>query len=244
MLQSSREAFGRKGILLTQDSLAPLFIPGSRLDPRLQGRERLASRTVSTVLVILVHVFFFFFFAISILKFDERGHRLVETMLLLPPAGNEQASRDRLIAPIVKEREVPMASTAPITIPVPIPPPPEEQPQGHTATAGDILGAVGQTLACAAGNFEHLTQPERERCRRIPWQGAKVANGSIVMVPDRLLQALAQPEEPQFRISGATQLNRELATGGPPCPILQNTPCLSGILHGGGAAGALTAPRH
>lgn len=230
--------------MLTQNSLAPSFLPGSRLEPRLQGRGLLASRTVSTVLVILVHVFFFFFFAVSILKFDERGHRLVETMLLLSPSGNDQASRDKLIAPIVEEKETPMASTAPITIPVPVPPPPEEQQHGSAVTPGDILGAVGQTLACAAGNFEHLTGPERERCRRIPWQGAKLANGSIVMVPDRLLQALAQPEEPQFRISGATQLNRDLATGGPPCPILQNTPCLSGILHGGGASGALTAPRH
>ena len=37
----------------------------------------------------------------------------------------------------------------------------------------------------------------------------------------------------------AEQLNRDLATGGPPCPILQNTPCLHGILNGGGPAGAL-----
>jgi hypothetical protein len=216
--------------------LAPSFFAGVRLSPRPPKEPHLASRTVSTVLVVLVHVFFFFFFAVSILKFDERGHRVVETILMLPTQGNDREARRRLVTPEVKEDENPAASAAPIAIPRP-PPPPIVQ-EGRTATPGDILGAVGQTLACAAGNFEHLTQPERERCRRIPWQGAKIPNGSIVMLPKDAVPRLPDPA-PEFRMSGAEQLNRDLATGGPPCPILQNTPCLHGILNGGGPAGAL-----
>ncbi|HEU4548200.1 MAG TPA: hypothetical protein VFS01_00770 [Rhizomicrobium sp.] len=200
-------------------------------------KERLlASRTVSSVLVILVHIFFFFFFAISILKFDQAGHRVTETILFLPTRGNDENARRHLVAPEIKEDKAPAVSAAPIAIPRPPPPPTEEK--GQTAAPGDILGAVGQTLACAAGNFEHLTQPERERCRRVPWQGAKTPNGSIVMVPKDVLPRLTEPA-PEFRMSGAEQLNRDLATGGPPCPILQNTPCLHGILNGGGPAGAL-----
>ena len=226
---------------MTDNSLAPPFFPGGRLILRAQKRG-LASRTVSTVLVILVHIFFFFFFAISILKFDDNGHRIVETILLFPPAGNDRVARDRLITPDVKEKDAPIASMAPIAIPKP-PPPPDVPSKGQAATPGDILGAVGQTLACAAGNFENLTQPERERCQRIPWQGAKIPNGSIVMVPNSVLPRLAQPE-PEFRVTGRDQMQKDLYSGGPPCPILQNTPCLSGILHGGGAAGAMTAPRY
>jgi len=230
-----------KAFSLTDNSLAPPFFPGGRRLPRGPKEDRLlASRTVSTVLVILVHVFFFFFFAISILRFDERGHRMVETILLLPASGNDQIARDRLISPEVKEKNAPMASTAPIAIPKPPPPPIVREP-GQTATPGDILDAVGQTLACAAGNFEHLTQPERARCRRIPWQGAKTPNGTIVMVPKNVLPRLAEPE-PEFRMSGSEQLNRDLATGGPPCPILQNTPCLHGILNGSAPHGALGSP--
>jgi hypothetical protein len=216
--------------------MAPSFFAGVRLSPRPRKEPHLASRTVSTVLVVLVHIFFFFFFAVSILKFDERGHRMVETILMLPVQGNDREARRRLVAPEFKQDDNPAASTAPIAIPR-LPPPIVER-DDHTAAPGDILGAVGQTLACAAGNFEHLTQPERERCRRIPWQGAKIPNGSIVMLPKDAVPRLAEPA-PEFRMSGAEQLNRDLATGGPPCPILQNTPCLSGILHGNSRAGAL-----
>ncbi len=216
--------------------MAPSFFAEVRLSPRPRKEPHLASRTVSTVLVVLVHIFFFFFFAVSVLKFDESGQRVTETILMLPIQGNDLEARRRLVAPEVKQDKNPAVSTAPIAIPRPPPPPTEEK--GQTATPGDILGAVGQTLACAAGNFEHLTQPERERCRSVPWQGAKIPNGTIVMVPKNVLPRLTEPE-PQFKISGSEQLNRDLATGGPPCPILQNTPCLRGILNGGGPAGAL-----
>ena len=223
--------------MLTDNSLARPFFPGGRLVPGPGKRSLLASRTVSTVLVILVHIFFFFFFALSILKFDDNGHRVVETILMLPIQGNDERARRHLVTPDVKHDESPQVSAAPIAIPKP-PPPPLVEERGPTATPGDILGAVGQTLACAAGNYEHLTQPERERCFRMPWRGAKVPSGSIVMVPDRTLPRLAE-SKPEFHMSGSEQLGRDLATGGPPCPILQKTPCLSGILHGGGPAGAL-----
>jgi hypothetical protein len=215
------------------------LFPGGHLVPGPEKRSLLASRTVSTVLVVLVHIFFFFFFALSILKFDDNGHQVVETFLMLSVQGNDAKARLHLVTPDVRHEQTPQVSAAPIAIPKPPPPPIVAEP-GATATPGDILGAIGQSLACAAGNFEHLTQPERERCRRIPWQGAKIAGGSIVMVPDRLLPRLAEAK-PEFHMSGSEQLNRDLASGGPPCPILQNTPCLSGILHGGGPAGALNS---
>lgn len=227
---------------MTDNSLAPPppFYTGGHLNLGQDKRRMLVSRTISTVLVILVHVFFFFFFAVSIMKFDERGSRLVETLLLLPTAGSNRIAHDRLITPVVKPREAPLASTAPITLPALPPPPPETPLKGGAAISpGDILGAVGQTLACAAGNFEHLTQPERARCRHVPWIGARLPSGNIVLLPDinRLRLPGAPPPEP--RISGRDQIQRDLNAGGPPCPMLQNTPCLSGILNGTGPAGAL-----
>jgi hypothetical protein len=241
MLRSGGQAFGRKGHSLTNNGLASPFYNGGRLYLGHNTRRVLANRTISVVLVVLVHVFFFFFFALSVLKLDDQGHRMVETILLLPPAGNDQIARDRLITPEVKLRQAPLASTAPIALPKLLPPPPPEiQPRSGGATPGDILGAVGQTLACAAGNFEHLTQPERERCRYVPWVGARLPSGNIVLLPDPGQPRLAGAAPPEFRVSGRDQIQRSLNAGGPPCPILQNTPCISGILQGGGPAGGLS----
>lgn len=226
---------------MTDNSLAPLFHNGGRLDLGQDRRHMLVSRTISTVLVILVHVFFFFFFAISVLQFNDQGRHMVETILLFPTSGNDQIARDRLITPEVKPRVAPQASSAPITIPrIPVPVP-ENQPQRGTASPSDILGAVGMALACTAGNFEHLTQPERERCRFVPWAGAKLPSGNIVLLPDPGQRRLAGAPPPEYRVSGRDQIQRSLNAGAPPCPILQNTPCLSDLLQGGGQAGALSS---
>jgi len=94
---------------------------------------------------------------------------------------------------------------------------------------GDLLGAVGRDVACIAGNYENLTPAQRARCARIPWMGAKLPDGSLVLRPPEM-NPLFAPPPPQARVSGADGQRRQMETAGSdPCPVILNTPCFNRI---------------
>ncbi len=78
-----------------------------------------------------------------------------------------------------------------ITLP---PPQPRTEPQRAPT---DVMQAIVKELACGAGPYEHLSQAEREACRRQPWKFKKTAKGVIV------LDAIKQAPPPDDSVSGA-----------------------------------------
>ncbi len=54
------------------------------------------SRTTATVLMVLVHVVFFFSFVLGMRPFDMGDRTMVETILTLPVAGNNQPKEPRI----------------------------------------------------------------------------------------------------------------------------------------------------
>lgn len=117
--------------------------------------------------------------------------------------------------------------------PVPIIQPPEEpvpppQQGGGSQQKGDILGAIGREVACSAGHFENLNDPQRARCERVPFQGMQLPNGALVMLPPRDFSRFAPPPPKEARVSGqdAQRLQNERASS---CPQILNMPCLNQI---------------
>ncbi len=123
-----------------------------------------------------------------------------------------------------------------VTEPIIIPPPlvqvqPEPEERGGI-TAGDLLGAIGREVACSAGNFENLTAVQRSRCGRLPWQGAQMPDGAIVLTipPPRgrfFEEENARP--PEVRISGADAQRNRMEGADTGCLVILNTPCFNRI---------------
>jgi hypothetical protein len=146
-----------------------------------------------------------------------------------------RGATDRSPAPEVRMTvpQAPVGVPPELTIdPVIIPPPTDRttptRPQSGGISDGDLLGALGRDVACSAGHYENLTTAERARCGRIPWAGARLPNGAIVLRDPEPRNRFAEPE-PEMRVSGAEQMQRQLQTGLTPgnCPVLLNVPCFS-----------------
>jgi hypothetical protein len=108
-----------------------------------------------------------------------------------------------------------------------LPPPPQfqvERPRQDEGTPeGDVLGAVGRDIACAATNYEYLNSAQRARCPRIPWQPGRLADGTITLAPAPFNRFAPQPE---YHISGA-EANRRAVETAPTCSSVLNTSCLN-----------------
>lgn len=215
-------------IVLTHPFLRPGTSPLG-LDER---RRKTLWRTASWALVALLHLLFFFAFVLGIRPFDFKNRPIVETILTLPMAGNNQRER-QTINPQPLVNTAPRMLAPPITLPKPPPVLEEKKPIQPGAGQGpvDVLGAVGRELACSAGSWEHLTVVERQRCGIYPWRGVKLPNGSLVMLPSTVLPRLKEAPNTEFNVnSGADQVTAQVRSGVIPgqggCPILQNTPCL------------------
>jgi hypothetical protein len=181
------------------------------------------TRSVSWVLVALVHILLITLFVMSeILPDQETRHTLpIETMFLLSMLPNTHAPQVKIIKPEVPNATVPVITTAPLVV-VPLEEPPMIQPE----TPADILKSIGEALACGANSFEYLTQAQRNHCPHQPWLGRRLPDGVIVLdAPPKAA------EEPTLHMSGAEQLRHDLQTG-PACPILQQAPCLHDVLTG------------
>ncbi|HJT43264.1 MAG TPA: hypothetical protein VJ750_07145 [Rhizomicrobium sp.] len=214
-------------IVLTPSLAHPFLRPGTGPLGADEQRRKAMSRTSATVLVAVLHVLFFFAFVLSIRPFDSRNRPIIETILFLAPAGNNQ-DRNQL-NPLPLTSGPPRLLSAPIIVPKP-PPIPEANAPGASPPV-DVLGSVGRALACSAGSWEHLTMVERQRCGLYPWRGVKLPNGTLVMVPRTVLPRLQEAPDTEFRInSGADRAQADVRVGIIPgqggCPILQNTPCL------------------
>jgi hypothetical protein len=243
MVQWSGEWFGTDlGLLATTldisldaavgEALAhPFLRPGRALTPADQRREA-AKRTVSWVLVIILHLLIIFGVVISIRPFSDRTRPMTETILLLDTAGRD-APPQHITNPDVVSDRPPMVLSAPL--PIPKPPPPPDYQTNQPVAPGDILGAVGRTLACSAGNWEHLTTVERRVClgqggTGVPWRGMRLPNGSLVLVPPSQLPRLKEAPQQAFDLNtGADRVQRDLQNGQIAgqggCPILQQMPC-------------------
>jgi hypothetical protein len=146
---------------------------------------------------------------------------------------NFRGATDRSNAPEVRMTipQAPVGVPPELTIdPIIIPPPPittvTPSPERGAPSDGDLLGALGRDVACIAGNYENLTTTQRSRCERIPFQGAMLPNGAIVLRQPRDFSRFEKPE-PEIRLSGADGLRRQMETGGAPCPAILNVPCLT-----------------
>lgn len=194
--------------LASQDSaLNTSHMLTARLRASEAERERMFKRIGAGVAVALVHVLFLLLLltASHIGDYINRGPK--EVILLLPPLKPSMKS----VGPAV-----PLPPASSLTLPpfagimIPAPPP------TATQKPGDIMQAIGKELACGAGPWEHLTQAEREACKRQPWHGKKNAKGVIVLdVPS------AEPP-PSDAISGIDAVTQGIRTSDP-CLAAGNT---------------------
>ena len=113
-----------------------------------------------------------------------------------------------------------------ITAPITVPPLRVRPPLAPPASEG--LEGVGRSLACGAGSYENLPPNMREQCRHQPWAWVKRPDGTIV---------LAAPPKPVDIPTTADIMRHEQQTA-PPCPVLQNVPCLGRVIHGDPLGGA------
>ncbi|OJT95451.1 MAG: hypothetical protein BGN82_09575 [Alphaproteobacteria bacterium 65-7] len=212
--------------------IRPFLIPGLTPPGPEELRRARAKRGLSWVLVGLLHVALFFSFVIAFRLPEDRQRDIVETILMLAPAGQSSRPTD-IINPDTDKDAARRMYSAPITVPPPIVPPLAAPPQGRGLGGVDVLGAVGRVLSCGAGSWEHLTQAERAQCYNWhPWVAGKLPNGNLVMVPGSQLPRLREPPpDTGFAMnSGADRVQRDVQMGYTPgtgnCPILQNVPCL------------------
>jgi len=187
--------------------LAPMVAHPLRLI-REDDRERYLKLGGAWLAVALVHVLF-------VMALLTAGHvrQLVratphEVFFILPPLNTKvEHLQPVVVTPAVRLSPVPQRLNTLI-----LPPPrPQTQPQ----TQGDVMQAIGKELACGAGPYEHLTQAQREACRRQPWRFKKNAHGVIVMDTS----APPPPEEPT---SGADE-QLHIQQTADPCLAAGNT---------------------
>jgi len=174
-------------------------------------RERMLKRVTAGIAVVLVHIVILLalFTAGHIAALRHRAQPQEVLLLFPPPAQHTRNNTAPLpVTPAILRREQEEAPKFTITVP---PPKPEQQQK-----PGDVMQAIGKDLACGAGPWEHLSQAEREACKRTPWKFKKTAKGVIVMdTPDKA-PALQEPE------TGAEEDLHTLQTSDP-CLAAGNT---------------------
>ncbi len=183
-------------------------------------RQRNIRRALTGLAVFLLHAIAIAVFIVSIVNKVPVVERVRATVpeaiwILMPPPHPPvhklvplpQPQTPVIVAPVI---------TAPITVP---------QSQSHPLSRPKDEGllGIGRSLACGASSYENLSPLEREECRRHPWHFVKKPDGTIV------LEAPLKPVIPPP--TAADVIRHEMQTA-PPCPILNNTPCLGKIIHG------------
>ena len=211
--------------MLTDDILAH---PAGRGRYRSEEeRRRLLIRDgISWTLVGLIHLLMFYALVISLKQNQERvGRRgAVETMLDLSLLHRNNAPALDVIKPDIQDNDRDI-SAKPLTVIPPEPVIPQILPS--QPSPGDILGAVGNYLACGASSFEYLNRAQQAHCTRVPWQALELPNGTLVLnsLPKLLIQQTSAPP------SGSEALTQQMRTNSG-CSFLVNTPCLSDMFTG------------
>lgn len=188
-------------------------------------------KAASWIAVGIVHLLL-----LSIMLFSQGYKTLVrhggshETILDLTGSEVDPIPAPKVVIPQAMVGVPPEVNSAP----VPVPPPPEEmpvpQPQaGGQQQKGDLLGAIGREIACSPGHFENLTDAERMRCARMPWQGAQLPDGTLVLNRPQGFNRFAPPPKEEFRISGADEQRLRMQRPQTGCPQTLNMPCVNQI---------------
>ena len=180
----------RNLVLVSEDSALDVslaLIGGERLRASEAERERYIRRVGAGIAVILVHVLILAALLTRIVDISP-AHPAKEIIFILPPLQSKtQPARPVMVPPVPSMRpdeSIPRTITLP-----PVIPRTETTPQQQS----DIMREIGKELACGAGPWEHLTQAQREACKRNPWKFKKTAKGVIVLdVP----KSPVQVEEP------------------------------------------------
>ncbi len=204
---------------MTDSTVDPAEFSGivaAHLHAETSERERNIRRTIAAIAVILLHIaaVSVFIYSVHIPVIDRIRTTVPEAIWILMPPKPKAPPRPVLETPPVPDVFVPTL-TAPITLP-----PIQHRPASPPTTG--TLEDIGRALACGASSYEYLTQAQREGCRRRPWDYVRKPDGTIVLRgPDK------PPPPPAF--TGGDLMRHEQQTA-PPCPMLQNVPCLSKVL--------------
>lgn len=153
------------------------LISGGRIRASEDERERYVKRIVAGVAVVVVHILIVIVLVTNVVDVRGLRHKAEpqEIVFILPPL-HPKTQQTRPIDQVPTARPVEVPSHA-ITLP-------QVKPEEHQQ--GDIMEAIGKDLACGAGSYEHLSQAQREACKRQPWHYKKTPKGVIVLdVPTR-----------------------------------------------------------
>jgi hypothetical protein len=182
-------------------------------------RQRNIRRGIAAVAVLLVHIL-----ALAVFIFSNKLPKIVhirttmpEAIWVLTPQSPTAKPHPVQLQPTDHPEEQPLPPvTAPITLP------PVHNPGLVRPQSGGLLG-IGRSLACGASSYENLSPLQREQCLRHPWEWVKRPDGTIVMV------TTPKPVEPPPTTMDIMRHEQQTA---PPCPILNNVPCLGKVMHG------------
>ena len=199
-------------------------IGAARAEEALARRRQNVRRALAWVAVVVVHILALLLIMVgNEVPLIKRLQETIPEAIMWIPMPKKAVNPPR---PALENPEILLPEpiiTAPITVPPlrthpSLPAPPD---------TGGMVG-VGRSLACGAGSYENLPPNMREACRRQPWAWVKKPDGTIV------LQA---PPKPIEMPTTADIMRHEQQTA-PPCPVLQNVPCLGRIIHGDPLGGA------
>lgn len=153
------------------------LIGGERLRASEAERERYLKRIGAGIAVVLVHLVILAALLTRIVDVTST-HAPKEIVFVLPPLQTKTRPSQPIVAPPVPIIRPDLSIPHTITLP-PVIPKVQTQPQQQQET--DIMKELGKELACGAGPWEHLTQAQREACKRNPWKFKKNEKGVIVM---------------------------------------------------------------
>jgi hypothetical protein len=184
------------------------------------ARERTIRRALVGVAVLILHVV-----VIAVFIYSSRIPLVERVRSTVPAAIIWFVFHPNPAKPHVVQPPVPQVTVPEISLPITAPPIPA-RPLPAPPQSGGLLG-IGRSLACGASSYENLSAAQRQQCLRHPWHFARRPDGTIVLdVP--------KPTEPP---PSAIDIIRHEQQTAPPCPILNNVPCLGKVLHGDPSGG-------
>ena len=179
-----------------------------------QDRQRNLRRSIAVAAAVVVHILIITLILVSnqvpLIKRIKETIPEAITWIPMPPS-----SHRRIEQPPPNPQAQPFPQ---ITAPITLPPVPHRQ---ETQQPGDLIG-VGRSIACGASSYENLSPQQREHCLRHPWAYVKRPDGTIVLDAPK-------PVEPPPSIADIMRHEQQTA---PPCPVLQNVPCLGKVVGG------------
>ncbi|MBV9548493.1 MAG: hypothetical protein JO256_02340 [Alphaproteobacteria bacterium] len=187
-------------------------------------------KAASWIAVGIVHLLILnlLLFSPTFINVTRHGGVQQETMLDLTGSRDSNRPDVKMVIPQAPVGVPPETNTAPM---LPPPTPLIEQapatPQGGQPK-GDVLGDLGREIACSPGHYENLTEAQRTRCGRAPWEGAMTPNGTIVLNRPAETNRFAPPL-PEYHISGQDAQRLQVERAQTDCPMMLNVPCVNKI---------------